>query len=220
MGRRVTMIVLGALLALVAGSVAVGGAALMAVFGTDSTASSGTHRIASQHTALIARFDDIQDTNGFATVVGQPTLRLQAHGASGAVFVGVGPADAVERYLAGAPIDRVTDLEVDPFHLTTRYRPGTALPTAPAEQNFWTASDTGTDPHIDWKIADGSYRLVIMNADGSSNVAVDATAALDVPHLFGIGLALLIGGGLLAVGGVVLIVFGARPRTPRTPVTA
>ena len=217
MAKRVISIVLGSILLLGGGAVAVGGAALMIVFGSDSTAASGQHRVTSQRVALVSAIDDIQDTHGYASVVGHPTLRLSATRTNRNVFIGVGPAAAVERYLAGAPIDRVTDLEVDPFRLTTRARPGSTTPSAPAAQSFWTTSDSGTSASITWKISDGSYRLVVMNADATPGVAADSDAALTIPHLFAIGLAALIGGAVVAIAGLILIIIGARMRQSRPP---
>lgn len=220
MARRVIVIVLGTVVFLAGAAVAVGGAALMIVFGSDSTAASGQHRVASPRVALVAAMNDIQDTNGFASVVDQPTLRLTATSTNREVFVGIGPAVAVERYLAGASIDRVTDLEVDPFRLTTRARPGSMTPALPAGQSFWTTSPSGRSAGITWKISDGDYRLVIMNADAAPGVAADARAALTIPHLFTIGLVALIGGAVVAIGGLVLIIIGARMRTTRRPAIA
>jgi hypothetical protein len=133
------------------------------------------------------------------------------------VFIGIGPASAVERYLANAPIDRVTDFDVDPFRLTTEPRAGTARPAPPGEQSFWTVRADGTNATVDWKITDGSYRLVVMNADGSPNVAATSAVALTIPHLFGIALGALIGGVVLALVGILLVILGARTRPDRAP---
>ena len=54
---------------------------------------------------------------------------------------------------------------------------------------------------LSWKVEDGDYRLVAMNADGRRGVAVDASVGVEIPHvttiawiLLGVGLFLLIGG--------------------------
>jgi hypothetical protein len=211
MGKRVILIVLGALILLIGAAAAVGGAALVIVFGPDGTASSGSNHVTSSRVALVAAIDDIKGAKGFASAVGRIQLQLRVD-SSQAAFVGVGPAASVERYLAGAPIDRVTDLEVDPFDLSTQPRPGTAQPPAPGEQTFWTVSDTGSHARVNWRVADGNYHLVVMNADATPNVDVDAGASLTVPHLFGIGLGFLIAGVVILLLGVFLIVRGARQR--------
>jgi hypothetical protein len=154
--------------------------------------------------------DNIQNTNGFATTVGKPSLSLSAHGTGRDVFIGIGPAAAVDSYLAGASVDKVTDLGVDPFRLKTDRQNGTARPQAPATQNFWTAQASGPDPQITWKINDGSYRLVVMNADASPDVAIDGRFGLTVPHLFAIGIGILIAGIVVALIGLLLLVLGIR----------
>ena len=220
MAKGVISIVVGGILLLGGGAVAVGGAALMILFGSDSTAASGLHHVTTQRVALVAAVNDIQGANGFASAVSRPTLRLTATSTNRRIFIGIGPAAAVERYLAGAPIDRVTDMAVDPFRLATRARPGPVTPATPAGQPFWTTSDSGTSAGINWKISDGNYRLVIMNADATPGVAADARAALTIPHLFTIGLATLLGGAIVAIAGLVLIIIGARKRNTHRPATA
>ncbi len=59
---------------------------------------------------------------------------------------------------------------------------------------------------LTWDIRDGDHRLVIMNADGSAFVDADAELALALDHAFPVGLAVLAGGGLMALVGVVLVV--------------
>jgi hypothetical protein len=189
----------------------------MALFGTDSTMTSGVHRVSTQTSALVTALDDIKNTKGFATTVDKPTLRLSIPTADRPVFIGIGRAADVDRYLAGAAVDKVTDLDVDPFRLKTVRQEGTARPTPPAEQTFWVARASGPDPSMSWKISDGSYRLVVMNADASTGVGVNGRFALTVPHLFAFGVGILVGGVVVALIGVVLLVVGVRMR-PRAQV--
>jgi hypothetical protein len=215
MGKRLAVLIVGALVLLGGAALAVGGGALMVVFGSDNTLASEPEQVATPTTALVASIDDIQDTKGVASVVGQPKIKLSLTGATGEVFVGVGPAQAVERYLAGSNIDRTVDLEVEPFHLTTQRRSGSATPPAPGTQNFWAAQASGTTASIDWKIQDGSYRIVVMNVDASPGVDTTGTLALTVPNLFAIGVGALTLGAVIAILGVVLLIVGARMRVGR-----
>jgi hypothetical protein len=122
------------------------------------------------------------------------------------VFVGIGPADQVDRYLKGAPIDRVDDLEVEPLSLETTERSGNRAPKPPVSQDFWVAKATGPgEAAIDWKVRDGDYKLVVMNADGSRGVEADAKFGVDVPFLPALALGVLIAGGIALVAGLAVV---------------
>src|SRR6266496_792702 len=187
MVKKVVVIVIAALLLLGGGVAAIGGGVLMALFGTDSTVTSGVHRVSTPTSALVTALDDIKDTNGFGSTVDRPTLRVSIPNADHPVFIGIGRAADVDRYLAGAAVDKVTDLDVDPFRLKTVRQDGTAQPASPEAQTFWIARASGPSAALNWKISDGSYRLVLMNVDASPGVAVDGRFALTVAHVSAIG---------------------------------
>ena len=114
-----------------------------------------------------------------------------------AVFVGVGPAADVAAYLNGVGHDEVSDFDVDPFKLSTTTRAGDE-PSAPAAQSFWVASATGTGAStLSWPATGGDWSVVIMNADGSRNVAVDLSVGGTVPAVEGITIGALIGAVVL-----------------------
>jgi hypothetical protein len=153
-----------------------------------------------------------------ADVVGDPRVRVSvaAPGSEADLFVGIGPAAAVDRYLAGAPIDEVTDFEIDPFELNRRPRPGSTRPAPPAGEDFWVAEGSGGNTAaLDWKLRDGEYRLVLMNADGSRPVAADGEVKLSLPHVAGIAWASTGVGLLLLLGGTAGIVLAIRGRRSR-----
>jgi hypothetical protein len=216
--RRIIAIAAGAVAALAGFGLAAVGALLLGVFGSDGTVASGSHSLSTSRAALVSSIGDISDVADAADIVGDPRVRVSARASDSgsAVFVGIGPAARVDRYLAGAPIDEVTDFEVDPFELTRRPRPGTARPAPPANQDFWVAQASGrSTAALDWKVRDGEYRLVLMNADGSRPVAADGEVKLSLPRVAGIawtstgmGLLLLLGG----TAGIVLAIRGRRSR--------
>jgi hypothetical protein len=215
--KKVVVIIVAALLLLGGGVAALGGGALMALFGTDSTLTSGVHRVSTPTSALVTALDDIKDTNGFGTTVDKPTLRVSIPNADHPVFIGIGRAADVDRYLARAAVDKVTDLDVDPFRLKTVRQDGTSRPAVPAEQTFWVARASGPNASLNWKISDGSYRLVVMNADATAAVGANGRFGLTIPHLFAIGVGILVAGIVAALIGVVLLVIGVRMR-PRSQV--
>ncbi len=217
MVKRVIVIVIAAILLAGGALVAIGGGVLMALFGSDSTLTSGVRPVSTSTSALVTALNDIKNTNGVATTVDQPSLRVTIPNAQRPVFIGVGPAADVDRYLAGVAIDKVTDFDVDPFRLKTVRQDGTARPAPPGSQSFWVARGTGTNATLNWKINDGSYRLVVMNADASPGVTVSGRFALTIPHVFGFAIGILVGGIVVAVLGVVLLVVGVRMRPRAQP---
>jgi hypothetical protein len=216
MTKRVVLTVLGAVLLIVGVCLAVAGGAVMAITGSDNTLETGPQRLTTATTALVTEVADISGTGGAANTFGQPDLQLVLSGTPKATFVGVGPADAVDRYLAGAPVEQVNDFELDPFRLKSTLVAGSASPAAPDAQPFWVARGTGPNPQLTWKITDGRYRLVLMNADASPGVVSDARVDLRVPHLFAIGVSILVAGLVFLLVGVLLLVLGLRSRrSPR-----
>jgi hypothetical protein len=97
---------------------------------------------------------------------------------------------------------------------------GNTQPAAPTDQSFWAAQGSGRQATLDWKITDGSYELVVMNSDATPSVAVDGRFALTIPHLFAIGIAVLVVGILILAGGVVLLVVGIRMHSRPGPTAA
>jgi hypothetical protein len=214
-GPRIAAIVAGALLALAGTGLAAAGTGLFATFGSDGTVNSGRHSLSTSSTALVSEAADIEDTAHVADVVGKPRIRLSVHATAptSGVFVGVGPAKQVERYLASASYAEVTDIDLDPFDLDRRAHRGSKRPARPASQGFWVAKATGRDAAtLRWKVRDGDYRVVLMNADGSRRVHADGDVGLTLPHMATIAWSLVGGGLLLMAGGATAIALGARRR--------
>ena len=64
-----------------------------------------------------------------------------------------------------------------------------------------------------WKLRSGTWSIVVMNADGSRDVAATIGVGVKVPLALWVGIGLsLIGGALLAVAG---LMFAARSRSYR-----
>jgi hypothetical protein len=162
----------------------------------------------------VSQVTRVQNTRGVAETLGRAVIRFRASARDSGpgVFVGIGPAAAVDHYLAGAAVDQVTDLTLNPFRLSVIRHGGTSTPPPPARQSFWVAQESGSHADLNWTITDGAYRLVVMNADGSRGVQVTAQVAVTVPHLFSIGLGILIAGLVAALIGLVLLIAGLRTR--------
>jgi len=218
--KRVVLIVLGGALAAIGVLAAIGGGALMALFGSANTLSSGVQRVSTPTRALVSPAGSIQGTSGAQTVLGSVRLRITATptGTGHQLFLGIGPAGAVDRYLSGVSHDVATDVSVAPFHLTLARHRGTATPAPPGSQSFWVAKASGNHPTLTWTVTSGSYRVVVMNTDAAAPVAFTGGLDLTIPHSFAIGIGLLVGGIVLILIGTVLIVLGARARPrPQSP---
>jgi hypothetical protein len=217
--KRVVLMVLGGVVAAIGVLAAIGGGALMALFGSNDTLDSGVQHVSTPTRALVSPAGSIQGTSGAQTVLGSARLRITAAPAAAGqrLFLGIGPAGAVDRYLRGASYDVATDVSVAPFHLTLARHRGTATPAPPGSQSFWVATASGAHPTLTWTVTSGSYRVVAMNAGAAAPVAFTGGLALTIPHSFGIGIGLLIGGIVLILIGIVLIVLGARARPQSQP---
>ena len=222
MTKRIVLIALGVVLLVIGALAAIAGGALMALFGSNNTLGSGVQHVSTPTRALVSPADSIEGASGAQTVVGNVRLRITATptGAGQHLFLGIGPAGAVNSYLSGVSHDVATDVSVTPFHLTLARHGGTATPPPPGSQSFWVAKASGTHPTLTWTVTSGSYRVVAMNTDAAAPVAFAGRLDLTIPHSFAIGIGLLVGGIVLILIAIALIVLGvrARPRRPSGPV--
>ena len=215
MSKRTALIAAGAFLTAAGGAVTTGGLVLAALGGTDGTMSTGPHHHSTTATAVVSDEGDLGGTGLLPN--GDPTLKVSVEDSDKPVFVGIGPAEDVDRYLAGAKVQTVSDFDLWPFQLDTSTKEGDRQPGSPLDETFWVAqSDGATSAEASWKAQDGSYRVVVMNADGSPGVDVDGSLSLRVPLLGTLAKAGLAGGGALVVIGVPLLIAGLR-RKENTP---
>jgi hypothetical protein len=217
-GRRAA-IWLGGTVALFGALLALAGGAIFAVFGSDGVLSTDRHELSTPTSALVSETASIDDTAVVSDVLGDTRIKIDAQADGGRpVFVGVGRTADVDRYLTGAATDEVTDFDAGPFDsdfsIERDRQPGSAIPASPGKQSFWVARSTSRDSAaIDWKVRDGDYRVVVMNADGSRGVATQTKFGVDVPFIPGVGIGILIGGLLLTAAGITSIALGARRPT-------
>jgi hypothetical protein len=216
---RTGAVIGGSILATVGSVLALGGGGVLAVGGSDGTISSGHDDVSTPTSALVSEVATINGTHEFTDALGHPRVRVNADAVRSdqPVFVGVGRKADVDRYLAGAEIDRVTDFDVDPITLDTSRISGTAHPKPPASQSFWVAKASGSTANLDWKVRDGNYRLVIMNADGSRGVATQSQFEVEIPHLSTIAIVALILGLVTIGGGFALIAPSLRSSGAGSP---
>jgi hypothetical protein len=131
------------------------------------------------------------------------------------LFIGIGPEAAVARYVGSVAHANVEDIELDPFRV--KYRPIAGGPPQgpPTAQDFWAVSGSGVGTQtVTWKVREGDWSVVLMNADGSRPVAAEVDLGVKLSFLLWLAIGLLIGGALVLLGSTALIVLAARRRPP------
>ena len=214
-GGRIALLVVGSIIALLAaGLLAAGGVGLVFdqtqrdeqgfLMSSSERYSTGTYALVSEQVDL---YGPGWVPNG---LVG--TVKLRSDSAR-PVFVGIGPASEVERYLANVPRVELRDLG----DVTRARLGGTAAPARPQAQSFWVARTTGSgEQAVRWKARDGDWRAVVMAADGSRGVDAELSVGATFPDLDWLSGGLLAGGAVLLLVGGTLIYLGARRPGPGT----
>ena len=211
-GRTAAKVV-GIVLIVVGSLASIAAIALIVVFGPGGRLDSGAHQVATSAVAVVSDISKIQNVDQIVSVVGRPQIQLDVSGGnSSGIFIGIGRTSDVDRYLAGVATDQVTDVGVRPFELRVDRVPGRAAAAAPAAQNIWVASAvSGTDAQLRWPVSNGDYRLVVMNADGTSNLISQARVQFVVPDMFWLSLVALAIGFTVTAGGIVILVRSVTP---------
>jgi hypothetical protein len=213
---RVIALVVGSLLLLPGlALVAAGGLLLWAhgVHRTDGFVFSPEDRFTASTHALVSDRIDLgtaADWLPVGTSLGDARVQVTADSGD-EVFVGVARADDVSAYLGGVSRTEVEALGFDSPLGNDDQRPGGAPAAPPADQDFWIAQASGTGTQqVTWPAADGDWMFVVMNADGSAGIDVDARIGAEFPALGTVAwTVLIVGTGVTAVG-VLLVRPGRR----------
>ena len=216
--------VIGAVLAAIAVAILVSGVAAVAIAGanrdTDGYLTTPAYELSAEGHAVTFGAADVQSsTDGWVPWRGLFSTRASATATDGGrVFIGIGPADDVAAYLADVEHTRVSDLGIAASHVELDDEAGSATPERPGAQDFWVVQNAGPGKQtIEWEPSDGSWSVVVMNADGSSGVDVTAGGGVSIGVLWPVGLALLVAGVLTLLVAIALLVAGSARRraTPR-----
>jgi hypothetical protein len=207
---RIVSLVLGVLLGLAAlGALGAGGAVLWAdqTQRQDGYLTTDTTTFRTTGYALVS--ERIELSTGGSTwieedLIGDLRIRVTATDTSKPVFIGVAPADAVTSYLNGVAYSTIND----PTGNVNTYieHAGTAPSTAPTAAGIWTAQVTGTGQQsLAWSARDGDWMIVVMNADVSSGMTIQADAGATVPAVEWVEVVLFTTGVVLLAGAVLLV---------------
>jgi len=217
---RVVAIVIGALLALIAGVLLIAGAFGLWADATqrdaDGWLSSPTHHFDTTTRALSSEGLRLGDVRGRADelVSRLGPVRVRARRAGGRpVFVAIAPASRVDAYLRGVAHTKVTELRSDGFNGSVVT--GDRVPGAPARFGGWAASAAGPGTQTaEWDPRSGRWAIVVMNADGSPGVAADVSVGARASWLGSLAWGLFGAGALLGIAAAALIALGVSgPRT-------
>ena len=218
---RVILIVLGSIGVLVGLALAAGGGFLLWADRTqreDGYLTTPTERFATTTYALTRTRLEI-DTDGPGWLLndswfGKVRIRGESPGAK-MLFIGIGPEAAVAKYLGSVAHANVQDIDFDPFRVTYLPIAGGAPQGPPTKQRFWAVSASGVGTQtVTWKVREGDWSVVLMNADGSGGVVADVDLGAKLSFLLWVAIGSLIGGVLVIGGSTALIVLAARTRQP------
>lgn len=218
-GGRVTTLVTGIVLALVSlALLGAGGTALWADTQRDAAGylTTGTHEFATAGSALASERVDLGSAGtGWLyapALAGTVRIRVTRVNPGPALFAGIGPSAAVDRYLAGVRHAVISDFWASQEQAVGGGSPG----SAPGTRHFWAASVTGPGPQtLHWRPASGTWTVVVMNASGRPGIHVRADLAATYPDLPWIAAGLLAAGAVFGVGAALLVAGAIRRRASR-----
>jgi hypothetical protein len=220
---RIVALVIGVLLLLPALGVLLGGGVLLWADSTQRTGGyvfSDTDDFATQGYALSSERLDLAtgaDWVPLSAALGTARAEVSSTTPGQEVFIGIAPVDEGAAYLDGVERSIIDDLGTTAFD--ERVVTGGPPPGPPGEQDFWVASASGTGTQrLDWDPEQGNWLFVVMNADASAGVTIDARIGATVPALGGLAWGLIgVGVVLLLISVLLLVLAFRRPRVVAGP---
>lgn len=220
---RVLSLSVGILLTLVALGSGIGAGTLALADATmreDGFLMSGTQPVATQTYAVLSDQMELHaESPGFLPEGLLGDARVTASSDAAPVFVGVASTADVEAWLAGVPHAVATRLPMNGDEATYRVVDGTAVAGDPALEDFWVAQAAGPgEQSVTWPLEDGTWTVVVMNADATRGVVADVTAGVTAPGLsWAVAILLSVALTSLVVAIVLLVAALHRPRPAAPP---
>jgi hypothetical protein len=214
---RIGALVIGALLVFVALLLlGVGGTGMWAYLAKRDAgyATTDVHRFSAAGSALATTPSELGSAGvGWLyppALLGEIRIRVTPESTETPLFVGIARSEDADRYLARVDRTVITDFWDEDVEQVG----GGRSAAAPSSQDFWVASSSGTGSRsVVWKPKDGTWTVVVMNADAHPGVDVSADLGARMPALPWIALGLLLAGVVFLAGGVLLMVGAIRRRT-------
>ncbi len=214
---KIALAIVGALLGLAAVGFLVGGSGLLWAQATqrssDGFFTSPSAELNTSSYALTSTDIDLGSQPGDWFPSGRlATVRLEVEASGGSpVFLGIGPAVDVDRFLDGVAHSEVSSIGPDIDDVSYVNVGGGAPSTEPANQDFWAASAEGPNTQtLSWDLEQGEWIVVVMNADASSGLTVEATAGAQTELLVPVAAMLMAGGLILGTVAAILLIIAVR----------
>lgn len=214
-GGRIVALIFASLVGLLGIGLLLGGIGVIGAHSLlrddDGFFTSSTEQLESNAYAITAEDIDLgTDPADWAPeeLLGTARVRVENSG-DGRLFVGVAREGDVDSYLRGVAHSEIRDfVDGDP-----RYedQAGNRRPQPPGKQDFWEAKSEGAGERVlDWDVSSGIWAIVVMNADASPGVSVDAEAGIKLDWLIWVGVGLAVVGLLFTATAIVLILLISR----------
>jgi hypothetical protein len=224
---RVVAIITGLVLVVPAIAMLLGGAALALghTFGRDADGFFETtiDQIETGTVAVVAEeLDFSSDPAGPSWILDRldAEVRLIVEDSSNDMFLGIATRDDVDAYLAGVAHNEIVEIG-DGLVPVYRYRDGSSVVAPPASETFWVVSAQGSTPlPLVWEPTDGTWAVVLMNADASAGVLADVNVGVKAGFVLPAALILLGLGTILTPVMIGLIIYGTTSEedlAPRAP---
>jgi len=207
---RATRIVFG-LLGLVLGALLIAGA-IVGLSGdrdADDYFTSDSQRFERSSFAIVSQDFEVLTTPpswvvDFLTNPLDVRLRGSSNAGTG-LFIGVGPTEDVEAYLADVSYDTVDVIRFNGSDVDYSHHAGTSDPASPLAQAFWAASVDGEGlQSLEWSVEQGAWSFVVMNSDGSVGVDAGLGLSVRVSNFVVMAWVILVLGATLAVASLLL----------------
>jgi hypothetical protein len=171
----------------------------------------GVHEFSTSRSALATVSTELGSA-GFGWLyapglLGKVRIRVTPTEPEQPLFVGIGPSTEVDRYLAGVRHTVITEF----WDEKTETVSGGPPAATPGRQDFWVASASGSGAQeVVWKPDDGSWTVVVMNADGGAGINVGADLGARLSAVLWIAIGVLMTGAVFLAGGGFLIAGAIR----------
>jgi hypothetical protein len=216
---KVLLIVMSSIVMLIGAAMIAVGALAVAAVDSDGFINSGDTELTSEVSAFVSGVAELEAVSLDGPFgIGDPNdlkIRISAAAGDQDVFIGIARDEDVDAWLEGATYERLEDIDFDPFEVSVQRVEGDRLPGSPIEQTFWVASVTGPGRQtLTWEVETGTFRFVLMNADGSQPLALEGAMGVSVPLIKEAGW-VSIGVGIFLVLAAILVIILAATRMGR-----